>query len=180
MPNNFLTKTVNVIKADFKNSFLGGQITLQDSTSKPVNLSKTGTFVCIQPDKKIKDWKNNFPFFETSVVSSCSVSDHLIFYPKKDKLFVFIVELKSSNPTGAISQVRASLELSKYICGTVSRLLNYPKTQIEYRGLIFSSKTPFKGNTKSKNLGYFDDPISNLKFRHLQSGNNYDLDVLSI
>lgn len=180
MPTNFLTKTVNVIKADFKNSFLGGQITLQDSTSKPVNLSKTGTFICIQPDKKIRDWKNNFPFFETSVNTLCSVSDHLIFYPKDDKLFVFIVELKSSNPTGAISQIRASWELSKYICGTVSRLLNYPKTQIEYRGLIFSTKTPFKGNTKSKNLEYLEDPISKLKFRHLQSGNNYDLDILSI
>lgn len=179
MANNLLAEISDLIKADFKNSFIGGQINLQDSTSKPVRINKTGTLLCIQPDKKIKDWKNNFPFFETSITTACGVSDHLIFYPKDNVLYVFIVELKSTNPTGAIKQVRASFELSKYICGTAKRLRNYPATNIEYRGLIFSSKTPFKGTTKPKNLTYIIDEISTLKFRHLQSGNNYDLDILS-
>jgi len=178
MVNSIFQKISEIIKADFKNTFVGGNVILQDSTSKQVKINKTGSFLCLQPDKKIKDWKNNFPFFETSMPSLCGVSDHLIIYPKSDTLFIFIIELKSANPTGAIKQVRASFELSKYICGTANRMLNYPAVEIKYRGLIFSHKT-FKGTTKPKNLGYFKDNNSDLLFRHLQSGNNYDLDILS-
>jgi hypothetical protein len=176
MTNSIYNKISDILKSDFKNTFVGGKVKLKDSTSKPVNINKTGSFLCIQPDKKIKDWKNNFPFFETSL-GVCLISDHLMFYPKKKSLFVFIVELKSSNITGAINQVRASLELSKYICGTAKRMLNNPTVDIQYRGLIFSHKA-FKGTTKPKNLGYIQDKNSELKFKHLQSGNNYNLDTL--
>ena len=82
------------------------------------------------------------------------------------------------NPTGAIKQVRANYELGKYICGTARRMLNNPIVNIQYRGLIFSSKT-FKGTTKPKKTLYHQDINSELKFRHLQSGNNYSLDTLS-
>lgn len=177
MTNEIFQKISDIIKSDFKNSFSGGKVELKDSTSKPVVINKKGIFLCIQPDKKIKDWKNNFPFFETST-GICSVSDHLMFYPKTNSLFVFIVELKSSNPTGAIKQVRASFELSKYICGTARRILNNPTVDVKYRGLIFSHKT-IKGTTKPKNLDYTQDINSELKYKHLQSGNSFDLDTLS-
>lgn len=177
MTSTIFQKISEIIKSDFKNTFAGGRVELKDSTSKPVRINKTGSFLCLQPDKKIKDWKNNFPFFETSA-GICSVSDHLMFYPKTDSLFVFIVELKSSNPAGAIKQVRASFELGKYICGTAKRLLNNPTVDIQYRGLIFSHKT-FKGTTKPKNLNYAQDNNSELKYRHLQSGNSFDLDSLT-
>ena len=177
MPNTVLQKISNIIKADFKNTFAGGNVVLQDSMSKPVKLNKTGGFLCLQPDKKITSWKNNFPFYETSIADLCSIADHLIIYPKNQTLFVFIVELKSTNPTGAIKQVRASFELSKYICGTARRLLNYPTVNIQYRGLIFSNKT-FKGTTKPKDT-YIQDNNIELKYRHLQSNSIYHLDVLS-
>jgi hypothetical protein len=178
MPNTLFQKISEIIKTDFKNTFIGGNVVLQDSTCKPVKINKTGSFLCIQPDKKIKDWKNNFPFFETSIADLCSVSDHIIIYPKTDALFVFIIELKTTNPTGAIKQIRANYELGKYICGTARRMLNNPIVNIQYRGLIFSHKT-FKGNTKPKKTMYHQDKNSELKFRHLQSGNNYSLDTLS-
>ncbi len=78
MPNTIFNKISEIIKTDFKNSFSGGNVILQDSTSKPVKINKTGSVLCLQPDKKIKDWKNNFPFFETSIAELCSVSDHII------------------------------------------------------------------------------------------------------
>ncbi len=178
MPNTLFQKISEIIKTDFKNTFPGGNVILQDSTSKPVKINKTGSFLCIQPDKKIRDWKNNFPFFETSIAELCSVSDHIIVYPKTDTLYIFIVELKTTNPTGAIKQVRANYELGKYICGTARRMLNNPLVDIQYRGLIFSSKT-FKGTTKPKKPLYHQDTNSELKYRHLQSGNTYSLDTLS-
>jgi len=177
MVNTLFQKISDIIKSDFKNTFAGGNVILQDSTSKPVKLNKTGNFLCIQPDKEVTAWKNNFPFYETSIKYLCSVSDHLIFYPKNDTLFVFIVELKTTNPNGAIKQIRASFELSKYICYTASRLLNYPTINIQFRGLIFSNKT-YKGTTKPKNP-YTKDNNIELKYTYLQSNNTYDLDVLS-
>ena len=84
--------------------------------------------------------------------------------------------MKTTNPTGAITQVRANYELGKYICGTAKRMLNNPTVDIKYRGLIFSNKT-FKGTTKPQNP-YHQDTNSDLKFRHLQSGNTYNLDNL--
>lgn len=179
MPTKIFKKISEIIKTDFKNSFAGGNIVLQDSTCKPIKINKTGSFLCLQPDKKIKDWKNNFPFFETSISELCSVADHIIIYPKKDSLYIFIIELKTTNPTGAIKQVRANYELSKYICGTAKRMLNNPTVDIKFRGLIFSSKI-FKGTTKPKKFLYTDDCNSDLKFRHLQSGQTYNLDTLSI
>ena len=178
MPDTIFQKISEIIKTDFKNTFAGGKIVLQDSTSKDVKLNKTCKFLCLQPDKKIREWKNNFPLFETSISELCSVSDHIIIYPKENSLFIFIVELKSTNPTGAIKQVRASFELGKYICGTAKRMLNYSVVDIQYRGLIFSSKT-FKGTTKPQKHLYHQDKNSGLKYRHLQSGNSYSLDTLS-
>lgn len=175
MIDNVFRKISDIIKADFKCSFTGGNIILQDSTSKPVKINKTGSFLCLQLDKKNT---NIFPFFETSVVDLCKVSDRVILYPRPNSLFVYIVELKSTNPTGAIKQVRASFVLSEYICSTAKRMLNNPSIEIKYRGLIFSHKT-FKGTTKPKNLEYQQDLNSTLKFKHLQSGNTVNLDSLS-
>lgn len=175
MTDTVFQKISDIIKSDFKSTFLGGNVVLQDSGSKQVKINKTGSFLCLQLDKRNT---NIFPFFETSIVGLCKVSDRLMIYPKTNSLFIFIVELKSTNPTGAIKQVRASFELSKYICGTAKRLLNNPTVDIKYRGLIFSHKT-FKGTTKPRNLDYQQDLNSELKFKHLQSGNSFDLDSLS-
>lgn len=174
----FFKNISDIIKSDFKNSFTGGDIILKDSTSKPVKINKTGTFLCIQPDKKIKEWKNNFPFFETSIKYSCSVSDHIIFYPKNNTLFVFIIELKTNNPTDAFKQVLANFELSKYISGTNSRLLSYPEMDVQFRGIIFSSKAFTRGTTKPKKNFYYEHKSSKFKFQHLKSGETYDLDIL--
>lgn len=177
MPITLFNKINEIIRNEFKNSFVGGNVILQDSTSKPVKINKKGNFLCLQPDKKIKDWKNNFPFFDASIAELCSVSDHIIIYPKSDFLYVFVIELKTTNPTGAIKQVRANYELGKYICGTAKRMLNNPIIEIKYIGLIFSNKT-FKGTTKPKRNPYHQDKNSELKYRHLQSGTTYNLDTL--
>jgi hypothetical protein len=170
-------KISEILKSDFKNAFKGAEVILQDSTSKPVKFKKMGSFLCIQPDKKIKEWKTNFPFFESSIEGACSVADHIIFYPKAHTLFVFLIELKTTNTTGALEQIRANYELGKYICGTAKRLLKNPFVEIQYRGLIFSNKT-FNRTSKPKQT-YHIDQNSELQFRYLQSGTTYDLDTLS-
>lgn len=180
MIDDLFQKITDIIKIEFKNSFPGGTIILEDSTSKPVKINKKGKSLCIQPDMKIEKWKNNFPFFKSSIPDLCSIADHLIFYPTEHALYVFIIELKSSNPKGAINQVRASYELSRYICNTAKRLLKYPEVNINYRGIVFSNKIMMKGTTKPKKLKYTKQNNTNLKFKHLQSGRAYHLDYLSV
>jgi hypothetical protein len=175
MSNNVFKMLSDIIKSDFKSTFPGGNIILQDSTSKPVKINKTGNLLCLQLDKRNT---NIFPFFESSIEGLCKVSDRIIIYPKPLSVFVYIIELKTSNTTGAMKQIRATFELSKYICGTAKRLLNNPEVDIKYRGLIFSHKT-FKGTTKPRNLDYSQDGNSDLKYKHLQSGTNIDLDTLT-
>lgn len=178
MAENLFLKIKNLIKNDFKKSFQGANVVLQDSTSKPVKVIKKGTFLCIDPETKVPGYYNNFPYYINTKAGACSVSDHIILYPKNNILFVFIIELKTNNTTGAINQVRASYELSKYICRTALRLSNYPKIKIKYRGIVFSSKTyPRPTRVKSP----FTKDINNkLKYTYLQSGGQFDLDLYAI
>lgn len=172
---DFFQKFTDIIHADYKESFSGGLIKLQDSTSKEIKLTKKGNFLCIQLDRKNK---SIFPFFETSVQGLCSVADRVVVYLSDGTLFIFIFEIKSSNPTGAMKQVRATFELTKYIVNTVKRLMNLREIDVQYRGIVFTHKI-IKGKTKPKNLDYFEDTLSEMKHKHLQSGRTYDLDTLT-
>lgn len=176
-PEKLIEHFSNIIKNEFKPPFTGGTIELQDGLCKPIKLNKKGKVLCIQTDKKVKGWNNNFPFFNESVKNLCSISDYILFYPVDKQLFVFIIELKSKNTDGSPDQLKAGFELSKYICRTAFRLINYPNIKTEYRCLVFSHKV-FKGTSKPKSI--FDKELnSEIKYAHLQSGSTYSLDTLT-
>lgn len=184
MATQQLFQTINdIIKAEFKVTFNGGNIVLKDSNEqKPVKINKTGRFLCLSLDKsKSKNKVDIFPFFEKSD-KVCKIPDNIIIYPTiSSTLYVFIIELKSNslNTTKARDQIRAGYLLSKYICETAQRILNNTPVEIQYRGLIFSNRLTTKGTTKPKNLHYTTDSNSNLQFKHLQSGYPIDLDTLT-
>lgn len=175
MSKQVLQKISDIVKSTFKVTFQGGEIVLSDSSSKPIKIKKIGSIISLNLDKRNL---NIFPFFETSIEDLCKISDNILVYVKDETLFIFIIEIKSTNTTGAIKQLRASYELSKYICGSALRLLNYPQVETKYRGLIFSNKT-FKGTSKPRNLDYVVDINSKLKYKHLQTGQTIDLDALT-
>lgn len=167
-----------MFRSEFKESFYGGNVVIQDSSSRNITISKSGKLLSIKSDNKSK---NLFPFYVKTEENLCKINDRIFFYIKSSTIYVFIIELKSSNINKAIYQVRAGYELSKYFINTALRLLNYPNIKIEYRGIIFSHKLLKKGTTKPKNLNYaLDANYSKIKYKHLQSGQKYDLDSLAI
>ena len=168
-------KLSEIIKTGFICQQNGEKLILQDSTSKPVEIKKKGKLICLQLDKGNI---NIFPFFNQGVKHLCKIADRMLFYSKEDCLFVFIVELKTVNTKDAVKQVKASYILSEYLCKTIRRMLNFKTLEIKYRGLVFSNKT-FKGTTDFKNLDYEEVPNTELKYKHLQSGQSINLDTLT-
>lgn len=175
---DFFKTISNIIKTEFKESFSGSEVILKDSTSKEVKIKKTGKFLSLQLDKKNK---SIFPFFNCSIENVCKVADRILICSNKEKnsIFVFIVELKSGNIEGVLKQVRASYFLSQYICSIAKNLLNNPNITINYRGLIFSHNRNIIGTSKPNNLQYNTDTFTELKFKHLQSGLDYQIDSLT-
>lgn len=99
------------------------------------------------------------------------VADNLLLYPDKETLWVFIIELKAGRGGDAHNQIRASYELSRYICNTARRLLNYPTLTVKYRGIIFSSQQVQKLGTKAGKQFKTDNQIPELELVFKQTGN---------
>lgn len=186
MSNDLFIKITEIINKSFLLE-QHGKIILQDKKSKTGNkieLSKSGKSLCVQWDKEKKDL---LPFFSNSqhkngsnsVEGLLKMSDNAIFYTTSDKLFVFIIELKSANKTGAFKQVLAGYEFNKYICQTAQRLLNYGDFNIEFRGIVFSEKVGTKMGIKPENF-YQKHDKTGLLYTHLQSGYSYNLDLLCV
>jgi hypothetical protein len=175
MIDEIFKKITEIIDPKYICKHKNGKLTLQDSTSKPVEIKKQGKLICLEIDKH----GNKFiQFFNNQVPELCSIADRIIFYSKDNCLYVFVVELKTNCHSGAMKQVNASYELAKYISSTVSRMLNYKFVEVKYRGLIFSGKT-LRGTTKAKNLNYEVHPVTQLHFKHLPTGKEIHLDTLT-
>lgn len=67
--------------------------------------------------------------------------DYVIFCQKENALYVLVIELKSSNPTGWTKQTRTGEVVTRYLVGMIE---NYSKMsispQIEFRYLLFSTQ----------------------------------------
>lgn len=174
---DFYHKIKEIIKAEYFCTLNGGKLTLQDkdekgkNLGKPVHIEARAEIVCLELDKKNK---SIFQFFEPSITDLCKIADRILFYSKDDVIYVFIVELKTKSTTRANKQIIASYILSEYIVNTVRRMLNFKEYNIEYRGLIFSSKT-YKLPIKPKD-NYKEIENTRLKYQHFQSGQTINLD----
>lgn len=177
MTNDFFLKIKEIIKADYFCTGNGGKLTLQDKDhkgkklGKPISIESSTEIVCLELDKKNA---NIFCFFNPTVSDLCKIADRIIFYSKKDTIYVFIIELKTTATKGAYKQVKASYVLSEYIVNTVRRMLNFNEYNIEYRGLIFSNKS-YKLPTSPKD-NYTEIENTKLKYQHFQTGQTINLD----
>lgn len=58
--------------------------------------------------------------------------------------------MKSGNPTGWQKQAKVGFALAKYMVGTLENYKREKYTNIEYRGLLFSTKRNFEMRKKNK------------------------------
>jgi hypothetical protein len=181
---NLLQKLEEIIKQAFKVAQVGGTLQLEEPEAKgyPVTiLKKKGTILAYNFDVKDSN-ATIFPIFDARVPNLTTIADYIVFYPKNEKLFVFICNLKSKQRGNASKQAEASWLLSEYIVKTAERLLNFPNDMpVEYRSLVFTTDpntptTRFETNVKQE--AYATLERSGLKSKTLKAGEDCFLDAL--
>lgn len=115
-------------------------------------------------------------FLNKKIENVTQLSDYFIFYPHKDKFYVFVCELKTENTKGVSKQVQAAEILAKYIMAMAIRQLNFQQFDIEYRALIFSTSNTIEFDTNIANPQPYLKYDNGLKYKHLQLGANFHLE----
>lgn len=128
-------------------------------------------------------------FFANTHPAGSKMCDYIVIYPKEVKgnikLFVFLCELKSNNTKGSGRQIRLGFYLAKYIISVASEFLKkddkdslvyVPEAVVEYRGLIFSV-VGHRMSTNPRNERYNIVPGMNLRYQHVQCGQEWDVDA---
>jgi hypothetical protein len=178
----FLIKLEEIIERKFKVDSPGGSCRLEEPKAldyPPTILKKTAGNMLVYNFDVLDSNQSVFPVFNASAASVTAICDYIVFYPKQDKLFVFLCNLKSKQ-TSAKSQAEAGWLFADYIVQTVRRLLNFMPIRVEYRSLVFSSdaKVPkFMSNVR-KDKKYVLLGNSNLPNKLLKAGSDCYLDKL--
>ncbi|RKZ62722.1 MAG: hypothetical protein DRR08_05385 [Candidatus Parabeggiatoa sp. nov. 2] len=165
----------NIIKLAFKQDTQGGIFVLEEpyNNDYPVTLiKKRGKALAYQFDKKGFEI---YPVFKNEVALVNKVCDYVIFYPYKQTLFVFLCELKTTNITGSSKQVQATEIFANFIVKMAQMYLNFKVFNVEYRALIFSTRTIKSITSKKTKEPYLEYP-NGLKHKHLRAGEICQLD----
>lgn len=93
-------------------------------------------------DEAIVGIDNIFPFLN-NVECAKAMCDYIIFYHKRDKLFVFLCNLKSGNKHNCADQWEAGKIFCDFILKTLSRVSPLD-IEIKYRRILFSSILLYK------------------------------------
>ncbi|MFN0203498.1 MAG: hypothetical protein ACKVTZ_18370 [Bacteroidia bacterium] len=118
--------------------------------------------------------KDLFPLFRTDKKELRSKCDYCLIYPQKQELFIFLIELKSDNTTGAVKQLKATqLYLKHFIQYIVDlaiqhKLMSHTElenfTSIHYKGIVFSTNPALEPKSVAKKYSFLMD---NENFEHI-------------
>lgn len=103
-----LSTIEEIIKRDFKVTFRGGSIMLQEKSIPhypSTQIKKKGAMQVYKFDVENSN-EEVFPIFNATQSGITNICDYIIFYPKNDTLYTFLCDLKS-NTTSAKSQVES-------------------------------------------------------------------------
>ncbi len=114
-----------------------------------------GQGVIIKTSRKLfafsldKDGIKVFPFFNnTNVFNINTKNDAIIIYEKENKIYCFIIELKSGSNGKYLKQINAGINFCNFLLETINTF--YDKSfNFNYRGILFSTRNN-KGTTKIK------------------------------
>jgi hypothetical protein len=118
-----------------------------------------------------------FPLFNDTMEGLTQICDYIIFYPKDNKLFVFLCEQKTGKPS-AKHQVEAARILAEFIVKMVQRMLHFKHFEVEYRALIFSLSQSSQFASSVQQEPYVVLKPSQLKNKLLRAGETCYLDNL--
>jgi len=137
--------------------------TKREATCRWVELKIKKSMRCfgfsIDKPRKIGEGDPIFPFFNPEQKGICSKNDAILIIQKKQKIYVFLIELKSKNPGEYLKQLKAAQTFVQFIFARIElyELCKHPLNNVEFRGILFSCRrTPNEGTTKHQQIEFND------------------------
>ncbi len=96
-----------------------------------------------------------YPFFNAQYEGICSKDDGILFLQKSNKVYVLLIEMKSTNPKGYLQQLKAAKSFVDFVLQRIKIFNNQINTEVEFRGLLFSCRQiPNEGTTKKQKVTF--------------------------
>ena len=94
-----------------------------------------------------------YPFFNPQYEGICSKDDGILFLQKSNKVYVLLIEMKSTNTKGYLQQLKAAKIFVDFVLQRIKIFNNQINTEVEFRGLLFSCRrTPNEGTHKKQEI----------------------------
>jgi len=98
-----------------------------------------------------------YPFFNSQCQGICSKNDGILFLQKSNKVYVLLIEMKSTNPKGYLQQLKAAKSFVHFVLQRIKIFNDQINTEVEFRGLLFSCRRiPNEGTTKKQKITFAD------------------------
>lgn len=156
-----LHRIEEIIFSGYKENVSGDIFELREDNKKAkcakAKIQKTGDILVYKfdkfPKKDGKEIKDKFPFLN-DISGVKSMADFLLFYTKKDRLFVIICNLKSGNKGNSADQIEAGKIFANFIVSTAQRMFqeDFKEIKPEFIPILYSSVPLFKVPTNPRKI----------------------------
>ena len=177
-----VTSLSNAINNDLHIPIISREITVSENnihtSCKKVTFKSTSENIfAFSLDYKFKEKIKIFPFFDQSLANITKVNDCIIFYVIKNKIHIFLVELKSNNLSDYKIQLQAGKNFVHYLNNMMNLVFqkNYFIDEKDIKCLVFTTRNmPQKQGTKKTNIEY--ENINGLNISYHPCGSTFQLD----
>jgi hypothetical protein len=163
MSDNLINQVKLAIKQDFH--LVADDLTLLIEEKQPdaqckfvkIKLKKSIDYFGFSLDKDKGQGNNDpvYPFFNSQCQGICYKNDGILFLQKSNKVYVLLIEMKSTNPKGYLQQLKAAK--SFVVLQRIKIFNDQINTEVEFRGLLFSCRRiPNEGTTKKQKITFED------------------------
>ena len=152
-----------------------------DATCREVRLKKSGMVKIFKFDQKPSNASELLPFFLNTSDGHKQMCDYVLFYPYKEKLVVYICNLKSKKLDNSARQIKNGFVFSKYVIEMASLCLDqhHIPTFVEFKAIhLLNPKTKYKITTNPRDMEFKTYP-NNLKYLLLSGNQDCNLDWLA-
>ena len=123
-----------------------------------INLKKSISYFGFSIDKHTQGGKTDpvYPFFNAQYEGICSKNDAILFLQKSNKVYVLLIEMKSTNLGNYLNQLKAGKSFVDFVLQRI-HIFDKINTEVEFRGLLFSCRRTVNEGTTKKQKVTFED-----------------------
>lgn len=141
----------------------------KENLSVEIKINNSDNISCFSFDKD-KESKSDsvFPFLNSNVTGLCTKNDFILVHQKGNQIFIFLIELKSTNNGKYLKQLRAGKLFFQFIVDRMKLasvdwqdfdLQELEKLNLHYKGILFKvRKTVNRETSRHKKLEFNKTP----------------------